>query len=507
MGGADDAAAATQASGDSHNMIALYYCYPPGSIPAHQLQSHAAFHEDTCLSLDLGGRIRVSKEGINGVLSGTEEHLREYEARLRRELMSVVPNNEIAASSNVENDPTAEWLDVKYCHLRKDIPTETQLFDSLSVKITREVVSLIEPSNGNGGKKKGRARCRQRRKQKRKEKQRLEKQREEDVGGDAEGCKGSGTNTIKVDQSANGEDFGSDALSPQNESTDAQPLGTALPIPDWEKKTPAVHLSPDEWNQKLLQLSRASGNDSSGSVLLDTRNVYETRVGHFGVPNLDTFFPNTRKFSSLPNALNTEEAAEALAGKEVFMYCTGGVRCERAGSYLRAISESNSGAWNGKEPPKGVYQLNGGIQKYLESYGKDQSSAEGKESIQEKGQTDEPCLYRGKNFVFDPRRTDPVVGNGVANAEGSVVSLVGRCIVCSTPHDDYDNGHAPCEEKEARCCRCRVLVLVCNECRQKVRCWGEPESNECEMELFCGKGGTECVDEGNIAAKVETARF
>ena len=340
------------------------------------------------------------------------------------------------------------------------------------MKITREVVSLIEPSNENGGKKKGRARCRQRRKQKRKEKQRLEKQREEDVGGDAEGCKGSGTGAIKAEQSINGEDVGKDVSSPQNER---QPLGTALPIPDWEKKTPAVHLSPDEWNQKLLQLSRATGNEA---VLLDTRNVYETRVGHFAVPGLSTLFPNTRKFSSLPNALNTEEAAKALAGKEVFMYCTGGVRCERAGSYLRALSESSSGAWSGKERPKGVYQLHGGIQKYLESYGKEQSSAREEESLQEKGQTDEPCLFRGKNFVFDPRRTDPVVGNGATNSEGNVVSLVGQCILCSNPHDDYDNGHAPCEEKEARCCRCRVLVLVCNECRRKVRCWGESESDD-----------------------------
>ena len=51
--------------------------------------------------------------------------------------------------------------------------------------------------------------------------------------------------------------------------------------------------------------------------------MYETRVGHFAVPNLGTLFPNTRKFSSLPAALNTEMAASALSGKEVYMYCTG----------------------------------------------------------------------------------------------------------------------------------------------------------------------------------------
>ena len=124
------------------------------------------------------------------------------------------------------------------------------------------------------------------------------------------------------------------------------------------------------------------------------------------------------------------------------------------------------------------------------------------------------CLYRGKNFVFDPRRTDPVIGNGVTAANnGEHVSLVGRCIVCSEPHDDYDNGHAPCEEKESRCVRCRCLVLVCIDCRGHVRCWGEPESTNKEdgsadkPELFCGRSGNKCIDEGNIADAVETARF
>jgi len=135
--------------------------------------------------------------------------------------------------------------------------------------------------------------------------------------------------------------------------------------------------------------------------------------------------------------------------------------------------------------------------------------------------TTKTCLYRGKNFVFDPRRTDPIIGSGITNdtaGKSERISLVGQCIVCSAPHDDYDNGHAPCEEKEARCCRCRVLVLVCNDCRDKVRCWGEPLSYDgdvdgCDgattdkMNLFCGRAGIECVDEGNVAEKVETAMF
>jgi len=306
-------------------------------------------------------------------------------------------------------------------------------------------------------------------------------------------------------------------------------VGVALPIENWEQSTPAVHLSPTEWNEKLLKLSQEKNNTSSDgdvaqahsligedAILLDTRNVYETRVGHFGVPNLDTFFPNTRKFSSLPNALNTEEAANALAGKQVFMYCTGGVRCERAGSYLRALSESNSGAWKGKERPKGIFQLQGGIQKYLEEYGTEGSKGDGYESNSTtNSEAAKTCLYRGKNFVFDPRRTDPIIGNGSTGGGSQSISLVGRCIICSCPHDDYDNGHAPCEEKEARCCRCRVLVLVCNDCRTKVRSWGEASPGDDDenkevhstTDLFCGKGGSECIDEGNIAEMVETLRM
>lgn len=113
--------------------------------------------------------------------------------------------------------------------------------------------------------------------------------------------------------------------------------------------------------------------------------------------------------------------------------------------------------------------------------------------------------------MFDPRRTDPMIGNGITNARETLntsnnqrMSLVGKCIVCSSPHDDYDNGHAPCENLEARCCRCRVLVLVCNDCRAMTRCWGEPEGKD---ELFCGENGKLCVDEGNLAENVVSEMF
>jgi len=470
-------------------MIALYYCYPPAGLPKDQLASHQLFHQETCTNLNLGGRIRVSEEGINGVLSGTEDALRVYETRLRKELLqlvvAVVVDETTSGCCNDEDDPTTEWLDIKYCHLRNDIPVEQQLFDSLQVKITREVVSLIESTPDNQGKNKGK-RCRQRRKQKRKEKQIMQEKKLAEE-----------TSVVVVEEDE----------SKATATIAAKEI--IVNIEDWKNNTPAQHLSPEEWNNKLLNLAQQQQEEEgsckeSEAVLLDTRNIYETRIGHFAVPKLATFFPNTRKFSSLPLALNTEEAAEALAGKQVFMYCTGGVRCERAGTYLRALSDSNSGAWQGKEKPKAIYQLKGGIQKYLELYGEHQVEPKSDDDTDAK-----QCLYRGKNFVFDQRRTDPVVGNGITtkNASGSVVdrvSSVGQCIICSNAHDDYDNGFSPCDEKEARCCRCRVLVLVCNDCRPKVRSCGEPETGNV-TDLLCG--GKTCIDEGNVAEMVETIRF
>ena len=138
------------------------------------------------------------------------------------------------------------------------------------------------------------------------------------------------------------------------------------------------------------------------------------------------------------------------------MYCTGGVRCERVSMLVQNLY-----------PQTKVYQLKGGIQTYL------------KETKDE-----ESCLFQGKNFVFDPRRTDPV----------HFGATVGKCLVCDNLHDDYDNGHAPSESKEARCNTCRMLVLICNECRPKYACWGEECSKEEQRPLYCGLDT--CVHEG-----------
>ena len=97
--------------------------------------------------------------------------------------------------------------------------------------------------------------------------------------------------------------------------------------------------------------------------------------------------------------------------------------------------------------------------------------------------------------VFDPRRTDPI----------HFGEKVGRCLVCKKPHDDYDNGHAPSENKEARCNNCRMLILICNGCRPKYRCHGETDrDNDDENNddssfrplLYCNFD--KCIHEGSV---------
>jgi predicted sulfurtransferase len=477
-----------------NTMIALYYWYI--QIPQKSLDPHSTFHKSICNDLNLFGRIRISKEGINGVLSGTKSNLEIYETKLRQEVE--------AATFTTSQDEAryGETLDVKYCHLRNDLQVEKQVFTSLSCKITQEVVSLNEPTAAE-------------QQQKNRRRRRGKKKKNKGMGLHQETTEiDSKKDLLKSDKCAN-----TDAMSERTSTAaaaaaadvNAQAAQNSIssnvksqPI-NLDNYEPAQHLTPQEWNTQLMQDARNTLPDK-GAILIDARNVYESNIGHFSVTNVPTLLTNTRKYSTIPSVLKA--SIPDLAGKNVYMYCTGGVRCERASVYLQALSESEE--WpKDVEKPKAVYQLQGGIQKYLETYGKreehdgsDDSQDAEKNTPTCTAQKESPCLFAGKNFVFDQRRYDPVVGR--SDVEG-----VGKCVICNCYHDDYDNGHAPCENKEARCCRCRVLVLVCNDCRAKVRVEGEEvddNANETtkKPDLFCGDA--QCINEGNEIQHCELRR-
>ncbi|OMO86291.1 hypothetical protein CCACVL1_09688 [Corchorus capsularis] len=182
------------------------------------------------------------------------------------------------------------------------------------------------------------------------------------------------------------------------------------------------HLSAAEFHSVLQSagqlMENGSPTDDNQLVLLDARNLYETRIGKFHAPSVETLDPSIRQYSDLPSWI--DENSERLSGKQVLMYCTGGIRCEMASAYIRSKGDGF----------ENVFQLFGGIQRYLEQF-------------------PDGGFFRGKNFVFDPRIS---VGSSDTN-------ILGACLICGASYDDYSS--------RCRCSHCRMLILVCDSCRIK----------------------------------------
>lgn len=121
-----------------------------------------------------------------------------------------------------------------------------------------------------------------------------------------------------------------------------------------------IRLDPSEWNKLLTE---------EEVLVIDTRNQYEIALGTF----TGSINPNTDQFSDFPAFV--KKHLDSDKHKKIAMFCTGGIRCEKASAYLM------------KEGFKEVYQLHGGILNYLNDNNSDQS------------------LWEGKCFVFDERVT------------------------------------------------------------------------------------------------------
>ena len=144
----------------------------------------------------------------------------------------------------------------------------------------------------------------------------------------------------------------------------------------------------DDWNELI---------SDPKTLVIDTRNQYECAIGTFK-GSLD---PKTKSFRDFPEW--SKNNLKALMKKEektkVAMFCTGGIRCEKASSYLL------------EEGIEEVYQLEGGILKYLENISSDES------------------LWEGECFVFDER---------VSIQHGLVEGNYSMCHACRMPIDDDD---------------------------------------------------------------------
>ena len=216
-------------------------------------------------------------------------------------------------------------------------------------------------------------------------------------------------------------------------------FGLANTIP--EGATGGRHASPEEFHEMLMSANKdgtdgaaqqvggeSAGSDSKGIALIDVRNRYETAIGYFSAENVMRVDPMTRQFSDFASSISRPETLDKLKDKKVLMYCTGGVRCERASAFLKSKGVDD------------VYQLKGGIHRYLEKY-------------------PDGGFWKGKNFVFDRRlavgAAEPAKDAGETSSPDA--GIVGSCLLCSGPCDDYGPG--------MRCVHCRLLVLVCESCR------------------------------------------
>ena len=164
-----------------------------------------------------------------------------------------------------------------------------------------------------------------------------------------------------------------------------------------------VHLNAKEFNQIL---------DDPNTIVVDFRNHYESEIGHFKgaiTPDVETFR------ESLP--IINEKLQNHKEDKNLVMYCTGGIRCEKASAYFKHQGFKN------------VYQLEGGIINYAKQIKE--------ENLESK--------FIGKNFVFDHRLGERITDD-----------IVSQCHQCGKPCDNHTN----CENEG-----CHLLFIQCDECK------------------------------------------
>lgn len=196
-----------------------------------------------------------------------------------------------------------------------------------------------------------------------------------------------------------------------------------------------VHLSAKEFNEMLAD---------PNTVCVDMRNHYESEIGHFDgavTPDVDTFRDSLD--------IIEEDLKDNKEDKNLLMYCTGGIRCEKASAYYKHKGFKN------------VFQLEGGIIEYTR-----QVKSEGIEN-----------KFLGKNFVFDHRRAERISEDVISN-----------CHQCGEPCDEHVN----CENQA-----CHLLFIQCKSCQEKMNTCCSDECKEIatlpyevQKELRKGKGNS-----------------
>ncbi len=174
--------------------------------------------------------------------------------------------------------------------------------------------------------------------------------------------------------------------------------------PSFDPSNYGVHLDARAFNEMI---------EKPDTILVDMRNHYESEIGHFEnaiLPEVVTFR------ESLPII---SDMLEKERDKNLVMYCTGGIRCEKASAYMKYKGFKN------------VFQLNGGIIEYARQV--KQQHLENK--------------FKGKNFVFDERLGERISGD-----------IISHCHQCGKLCDTHVN----CRNDQ-----CHILFIQCPECAKK----------------------------------------
>ena len=167
-----------------------------------------------------------------------------------------------------------------------------------------------------------------------------------------------------------------------------------------------IHLNAKDFNNLMK---------NKDSIVLDMRNHYESEIGHFKnaiCPDVDTFRDS---LDVIETQLNDNKEK-----KNLLMYCTGGIRCEKASAYFKHKGFKN------------VYQLEGGIIEYARQVKKQNLKNN----------------FLGKNFVFDNRMVEKVGEQ-----------IIAECHQCGAPYDTHTN----CANDA-----CHLLFIQCDKCRKKM---------------------------------------
>jgi predicted sulfurtransferase len=213
------------------------------------------------------------------------------------------------------------------------------------------------------------------------------------------------------------------------------------------EKSQAQHVDADQYHELMKD---------KDAVIIDVRNAYESAIGHFQPPpgGATLIDPKMRNSHEFPKWLNAPETKKALHGKKVLMYCTGGIRCERASALMDVLTKTSEGSFETAGPP---VMVRGGIERYMKTF-------------------PEGGFWKGKNYLFDRRLEQVPESKDDKALQKDVESW---CAACHAPYGIYRGQFTCAGLLPPPIGKCGVPVIVCATCQKGG--WLDKEALRCPL--------------------------